>query len=302
MYEKWLKAFHLVAAEGGVGRAARSLNVGQPTVSAHLRTLEDYFRVELFYRRGRRLELTDAGRALFNITQGLYGHESEAVAFLRSVGRTEQGRLRLGAVGPYDVVELAHAFQRAFPAVELSVTVLAGRELTGRLRAVDIDIALFADPPDSPEFHAFLYNRHPVRLIVPASHRLARARAVKLTQLAGERLVLRHPSSVTRRVFDEALARAGLNLSPALNINSREAVREAVARGMGVAVVSEPEHAPHPNIRMLAIAGANLFVESHVCCLASRRSRPLVEAFLKLAQRNRPPMRGTNSPSVTKLS
>ena len=130
MYEKWLKAFHLVAAEGGVGRAARSLNVGQPTVSAHLRTLEDYFRVELFYRRGRRLELTDAGRALFNITQGLYGHESEAVAFLRSVGRTEQGRLRLGAVGPYDVVELAHAFQRAFPAVELSVTVLAGRELT----------------------------------------------------------------------------------------------------------------------------------------------------------------------------
>lgn len=302
MYEKWLKAFHVVAAEGGVGRAARALNVGQPTISAHLRTLEDYFRVELFYRRGRRLELTDAGRSLFNITQGLYGHESEAVAFLRAVGRTEQGRLRLGAVGPYDVIELAQAFQSAFPAVELSVTVLAGRELTSRLRAVDIDVALFAEPPDAPEFHSFLYNRHPVRLIVPASHRLARARSVRLSELAGEQLVLRHPSSVTRRVFDEALDRAGLELRPALNINSREAVREAVARGMGVAVVSEPEHAPHPNIRMLAISGATLFVEAHVSCLASRRSRPLVEAFLRLAQRNRPSPRAKASTAVAKLS
>jgi hypothetical protein len=61
-------------------------------------------------------------------------------------------------------------------------------------------------------------------------------------------------------------------------------------------VVSEHEHAPHPDIRVLAISGANLFVEAHVSCLASRRSRPLVDAFLRLAQRTRPGGRGAPRP------
>jgi DNA-binding transcriptional LysR family regulator len=100
MYEKWLKAFHMVASQSSFTHAAKALNVGQPTISAHIKTLEDYFKVELFYRRGRTVELTDVGRSLFTITQGLYGHEAEAISYLRSIGRNDGGRLRLGAVGP----------------------------------------------------------------------------------------------------------------------------------------------------------------------------------------------------------
>lgn len=288
MYEKWLKAFHMVASHGGVGRAAKALNVGQPTVSSHLKTLEDYFRVELFYRRGRRLELTDVGRSLHEITRGLYGHESEAVAFLRSVGRSEHGRLRAGAVGPFDVMEIVHAFHTRHRWVELSVDILSRKELLARLRGFEVDVGVFADPPEEPEFSSLLYNRHPVRVIVPAGHRLARRKSLSLKDLDGEAAVLRDPASVTRRVFEQGLQRAGVKIRPVIQINSREAVREAVARGMGIGVISEREHAPHPAIHVLAVEDADLATAAWVACLAARRTRPLVDAFMKLAQQTRP--------------
>jgi LysR family transcriptional regulator, low CO2-responsive transcriptional regulator len=288
MHEKWLKAFHLVAAHGGVSRAAKALNVGQPTVSSHLKTLEDYFRVELFYRRGRRLELSDVGRSLYGITCGLYGHESEAVAFLRSVGRSERGRLRLGAVGPFDVIELVHAFHAEHRWVELSVDVLPRRELLARLRAFELDVGIFADAPAEPELASLQYSRHPLRLIVPGRHRLSRRKTVRLADLQGEPFVLRDASSFTRQVFEQALARAGVEVRPVIQINSREAVREAVARGMGLGIVSEREHAPHPSIQMIAVEDAELWTASHVACLASRRARPVVDAFMSLAEQSRP--------------
>lgn len=288
MYEKWLKAFHMVASHGGVGRAAKALNVGQPTVSAHLKTLEDYFRVELFYRQGRRVELTEVGKSLLEITRGLYGHESEAVAFLRSVGRSEHGRLRAGAVGPFDVMEMVHAFHARHRWVELSVDILPRRELVTRLRAFELDIGVFADAPEEPDFASFVYDRHPVRIIVPSRHRLARRKHIQISDLDGEPFVQRDPSSVTRRVFEQALLRAGVKIRPVIRINSREAVREAVARGMGLAVISEREHAPHPDIHVLSVEDTDMSTAAWVACLAARRSRPLIDAFMKLAQQSRP--------------
>lgn len=288
MYEKWLKAFHMVASHGGVGRAAKALNVGQPTVSAHLKTLEDYFRVELFYRRGRRVELTEVGKSLHEITRGLYGHESEAVAFLRSVGRSEHGRLRVGAVGPFDVMEMVHAFHGKHRWVDLSIDVLPRRDLLARLRAFDLDVGVFADPPEEPEFTALLYDRHPVRVIVPATHRLSRRKHLSIKDLDGEAFILRDVTSVTRRVMEQALQKAGIKIRPVIQINSREAVREAVARGLGLGVVSEREHAPHPGIHVLAFEDADLWTEAWVACLSARRSRPIVDAFMKLALQTRP--------------
>jgi aminoethylphosphonate catabolism LysR family transcriptional regulator len=288
MYEKWLKAFHTVAAQGGVSKAAKALNVGQPTVSAHLKTLEDYFKVELFYRRGKRLELTDVGRGLHEITRGLYGHESEAVAFLRSVGRSEHGRLRLGAVGPYDVVELAHAFHGRHRFVELSVEQIPPRDLLARLRAFDLDVGIFAEDPEAEDLATVLYDRHPVRVIAPAMHRLARRKTVRLAELEAAPFVTRLPGSITQKAFDQALAKAGVRIRPVLATNSREAAREAVARGMGLAVVSEREHAPHPAIHVLALEDTEVWTHAFVACLAARRGRPQVDAFMKLVQQTRP--------------
>ncbi len=73
-----------MATEGGFTAAARQLNIGQPTVSSHVGNLEGYFGVELFHRAGRRIQLTEIGRKLYDITHDLFGHEQEAIACLKA--------------------------------------------------------------------------------------------------------------------------------------------------------------------------------------------------------------------------
>lgn len=288
MYEKWLKAFHMVASESSFTHAAKALNVGQPTISAHIKTLEDYFKVELFYRRGRTVELTDVGRALYTITQGLYGHEAEAISYLRGIGRNDGGRLRLGAVGPHDVMALTQAFRNRYPRVELSVSVAPRDAIMAGLTGFDFDIGVVADAVSDSRYFCMLYDRHPVRIMVPHTHRLARRRFLRLADLEGEHFILRDAGSATRRAFETALVEAGVAISPIMEINVREAVREAVARGIGLGAISETEFAPHENIRLLKLTDATIVVEAYVVCLAARRNRSLVEAFIRLAMETAP--------------
>jgi aminoethylphosphonate catabolism LysR family transcriptional regulator len=284
MYEKWLKAFHMVASQGGFTRAARALNVGQPTVSTHIKALEDHFRVELFHRRGRKFELSDSGRKLLAITRGLYGHEAEAASFLRMVGKNERGLLRLGAVGPYEIVELAHRFRERYPAIEIAVNVASRGEIFSRLSNFEIDVGMLADDIGGPEYYSLLYDRHPGLVMVPAAHRLARQKTLRIADLQGEPVIFRDPTSATRRAFEGALARAGVAVKPILEINSREAIREAVARGMGIGVVSEREYAPHPAIRALRVRDAAILISAYVTVLNARRDRPLIEAAIAVAR------------------
>ena len=229
MYEKWLKAFHMVASQSSFTHAAKALNVGQPTISAHIKTLEDYFKVELFYRRGRTVELTDVGRSLFTITQGLYGHEAEAISYLRSIGRNDGGRLRLGAVGPHDVMALTQAFRQRYPRVELSVSVAPRDAIMAGLAGFDFDVGVVADAVTDSRYFCMLYDRHPVRIMVPHSHRLAKRRFLRIADLEGEGFILRDAGSATRRAFEPALLDAGVRIRPIMEINVREAVREAKA-------------------------------------------------------------------------
>jgi aminoethylphosphonate catabolism LysR family transcriptional regulator len=284
MYEKWLKAFHMVASQGGFTRAARALNVGQPTVSTHIKALEDHFRVELFHRKGRKFELSDSGRKLLAITQGLYGHEAEAASFLRMVGRNERGLLRLGAVGPYEIIELAHLFRERYPAIEIAVNVASRAEIVSRLSNFEIDVGILADDIGGLEFFSMLYDRHPGLVMVPAAHRLARQKTLRIADLQGEPVIFRDPSSATRRAFEGALAKAGIKVKPILEINSREAIREAVGRGMGIGVVSEREYAPHPRIRALRVRDAAIEISAYVTVLNARRARPLIEAAIEVAR------------------
>jgi len=284
MYQRWLEAFHAVAIEGGFTAAAKLLKVGQPTVSAHVKTLEDHFGVELFLRRGRRVELTPAGQSLLTITRGLYGHEREAVAFLRAARNLETGKLTVGAIGPYDVMELLEAFRARHPKLRLSVSLGSTAEVLERLERFDIDLGVLGHEPREARFHSLFYRRHRVLVTLNAAHRLAKRRTIHIEELAGEEMILRAKGSTTREAFERALEQAGVAIRPVMEINSREAVREAVIRGLGIGVVSAAEFAPHERLRTLTVSNAEMHTYAHVVCLAERRHRPLIGAFLAIAE------------------
>ncbi len=285
MYEKWLKAFHAVATQGGFTAAARLLKVGQPTVSSHVKTLEDYFGIELFHRRGRNVEITALGRTLLTITQGLYGHEDEAVALLRAAKELNFGQLNVGAVGPYDVMELLEAFQVRHPQIQCSVTLGTAAEVVQSLLDYKSDIAILGHhEEDDPRIFRKFYNRHPLLVIVNTEHPWAGRQEVALEELEGQRMVLRTRGSTTRAAFERALREKGVKIRTAMEINNREAVREAVIRGLGIGVVSRSELAPHERLRALRVRNAQMHVYAYVACLAVRQCRPLIAAFFDTAE------------------
>ncbi|MEP1028084.1 MAG: LysR family transcriptional regulator, partial [Alphaproteobacteria bacterium] len=118
-----LRSFHAVATENGFTAASKVLNVGQPTLTSQVKALEDMFKVELFHRRGRGIELTEAGQALLTVTRRIMDMEGQAQDLLNAFGGFHTGTLHVGAVGPYHATEMLSAFSEAYPGIRLAVTV-----------------------------------------------------------------------------------------------------------------------------------------------------------------------------------
>jgi LysR family transcriptional regulator, low CO2-responsive transcriptional regulator len=281
MNQRWLAAFHAVARSGGFTAASKLLNIGQPTVSMHVAALEDQFGVELFHRRGRRVELTAIGKELLAITEGLFGREGEAIELLRAAQARERGALRIGAVRPLDVMEICARLLDQYPNLRLAVSLVSAPDVLNGLLNFDFDAGVIGDPTSDPRFFSAFYKRYRINIIVHVDHPLARRRTIRIKDLEGQRVVQR-----TGGAFDRALKDAGIAIEPVLETSSLEGVVAAIMQGIGVGAISESGIAGimgHQNLKVIPVSDLAMFTEAHVVCLAERRARPLIASFLQHA-------------------
>ena len=282
-----LRSFHLVADTGGFNAAADAFNISQPTLTAQVGALEEEFGVELFVKRGRRRELNDTGRQLLAITTRLFAEEAEALAFLSDTRELRTGRLSISAVGPFHVTEMLAAFNQAYPEIELAVTLGNSAEVLDDLASYRCDVAVLAYIDEDDRLLTIPYRRHPVAVFVRRDHRFATRDRVRLTELEGEPMIVREQGSTTRRALEEALARTGTKPRLVMEIGSREAIREAVIHGLGISYVSEAEFVPDEALKLIPIAGAEVYTYAHVVVLKQRVSSRIIKAFLDVVHRAR---------------
>ncbi len=279
-----LRSFHAVASEGGFTAAARAINVGQPTITTQVKALEEYFKVELFHRRGRRVELTDLGKTLFGLSQRIMSLEAEAAGLLLAAGGFNSGTLKVGAVGPFHAIEMLSAFNERYPGIKLPIRTGNSREMLDLLLDFQIDVAVLAYVEGDERLLAMPYSRHPVVAFVNRTHPWWHRGAVSIEEFQDQPVVLREIGSTTRLAFENALAVAGITANIVMEIGSREAVWLAVEKGVGIGVVSDIEFIPHSNLRLIAIENADIYTYAHVVCLAERRDSRIIRAFLQIAQ------------------
>ncbi len=279
-----LRSFHAVASEGGFTAAARAINVGQPTITTQVKALEEYFKVELFHRRGRRVELTDLGKTLFGLSQRIMSLEAEAAGLLLAAGGFHSGTLKVGAVGPFHAIEMLSAFNERYPGIKLPIRTGNSREMLDLLLDFQIDVAVLAYVEGDERLLAMPYSRHPVVAFVNRTHPWWHRGAVSIEEFQDQPVVLREIGSTTRLAFENALAVAGITANIMMEIGSREAVWLAVEKGVGIGVVSDIEFIPHSNLRLIAIENADIYTYAHVVCLAERRESRIIRAFLQIAQ------------------
>lgn len=279
-----LRAFHAVATEGSFTKAAQLLNVTQPTLSGQVRALEERFGVRLFDRRRRRIEVTDIGRNLLDITFRMFSLELEAVQVLGAAHALKRGHLRIGADAPYHSVPFLSAFHRRYPDLRLSMTMGNTKSLLDDLLDQRCDVAIAANVVTDARIFAIPFRQDHFIAFVDRAHPWARRRAVKLAELSSQRLLLREPSSNTRQTFDTAMTKAGVSVGEILEIGSREAIKEAVAAGLGVGIIAESELGDDLRLKALPFEGKPITSTEYVACLQERKQSPLVKAFLDVVR------------------
>lgn len=279
-----LRSFHAVACESGFTAASRVLNISQPTLTTQVKSLETYFGVTLFYRRGRKVELTDTGRELFKLSRRIMSLEADAQDLLNAHGGFHAGNLKVGAVGPYHATEMLGAFSTKYPDIKVSVAVGNSKVTVERLLDYTVDVAILAHTEDDPRVYAIPYSKHPIVIFVHKEHRFAKMKHIRMSELDGERLVLREEGSTTRLAFEKAISDAGISMNVAMEIGSREAVWFAVAQGIGIGYVSDIEFIPHENLRAIPIIDSDIYTTAHVACLTERSDSRLIGAFLDVTR------------------
>lgn len=279
---KQLRCFHAVATTGGFTSAAKELLVGQPSITVHVKALEDYFGVELFSRYGHHVELTTLGCTLLSVTQRIFSLEMEAVEILTEASGFQTGHLSVGAIGPHQVTALSMAYGQTYPDVDLSVSLGNSQEILARVLDFRDDVGIVPQTEIDKRFFSIPCKRNRIVLLVPRDHPWAKKDSINLKELNNQRLVSRETGSVTRRVFEDALNEANISIRRVMSIGSSEAVREAVANGLGIGIALEDESPPDDRIILIKISDVDLYLHPYVICLQERREAPLIKAFLDI--------------------
>lgn len=279
-----LKAFHAVARQGSFTRAARAEGLSQPNLSGQVKALEEAYGVRLFERRGRGVELSELGRQLYAITDRLYALEDEAQALLAGSKALTIGHLRIAADNAIHAMPIMAELKRRHAGVSLSLAIGNSEAVLRQLADYHADVGVTARRPSEPRFHAIPYRRDRLIVFVPRGHPLAGREALKVRELEGVDMVLREPGSVTRAVFERAMAEAGVRVGAIMDIDGREAVREAVGSGLGIGAAFAREFVPDDRFVAIPVPDAAFDVGEYVVCLEERLRLTAVRAFMRIAQ------------------
>jgi aminoethylphosphonate catabolism LysR family transcriptional regulator len=279
-----LRAFHLVAQAGSFTRAARAGRVSQPTLSAQVRALEDEHGARLFDRRGRSVQPTPLGQALVAVTTRLFAAEAEADALLAGSRTLKHGHLRVAADSASHVMPLLGELKRRHGGLTFSLRIGNSSDVLQQILNYDADVAVTARQTSDPRIHSIRLAGDTLVAFVPLDHPWTGMSDVALALFASQDVVIRERGSITREVFEMRLAEAGVRPRGIVEVQTREAVREAVAAGFGVGVIFDREFGEDPACRKLGVRDADLSVAEYVVCLEERRRIPLVRSFLEVVR------------------
>ncbi|GJL82740.1 MAG: transcriptional regulator [marine bacterium B5-7] len=275
-----LRAFHAVAANGSFSHAANALHLTQPTLSGQVKSLEERFGARLFHRRRRGIELTDLGRRLYALTMRIDEAEHEINTLLMREKAEIAGRLSIGADSPYQIMPIVAEYKQRHPSVALSIQFGNSRWLATALKEGSVDVIIAPNLARRARLELLELAPDHLRVFVSRDHRWRTRKTINLEELQSETVILRESGSTTRAILDRSLKRAAIRLQQTIEVGSREAVREAVAAGLGASVIPDSERGADQRFHFIVVANAALSNTEYIACLKTQAGQQPIRSFL----------------------
>lgn len=282
-----IRAIAAVIEEGSFAAAGRRIGLSHTAISRQIRGFEIEHGIRLFQREKGRLQPTPLCLDLGNIATRIQEAEQDAARLLHRRDASGQQRLRVGLGNSIPGIEIIGQVIARHPSLSVTVETGSHQSILAAVLRREVDVAVLPDIPTDNRFRRAPLLSQDVVAIIAASNPLAEAKALTLDQLADQPLIFRTRGSSTQKVVDRAFRQAGLYPLPRLTADTRDAVYEAVAVGIGIGFMWR--HGTHRSdtVARVTVSGMSARFDEVVFALAEERN-PLVDLFFNAAADYRP--------------
>ncbi|OPY90685.1 MAG: HTH-type transcriptional activator CmpR [Syntrophaceae bacterium PtaU1.Bin231] len=284
-----LWTFYNVAQHGGFSAAAARLHLTQPSVSTQIRLLEENYGIRLFERFGRRIELTEAGRALFSYAERIFHLTQQADSAIEDLKNTKTGRIRISAISTLAAYYLPHiiaVFRRRHPGIEIHLDSGYTEDVVESILAFRCDIGLVGTTVSHENVVVTPLWEEELVIIAGPSHPLARRETVSFEDLRDEPLVVSEPGSGTRDITDDLFRRKGARPRIVMELGENEAIKTAVAGNLGLSLLSSTvvgREIASGSIRAVRLEGERIARKFYLIHHKDKYWSRIIQTFVELA-------------------
>jgi len=279
-----LRLFLALADTGSVSAAAKAMHVTQPTASMQIKEVAQSVGAPLYEFVGKNFYLTDLGKELAATARTVAQTWEAFEQSVDAVKGLSRGKLKVAVVSTakYFMPRLIGSFCKRYPAIDVSLEILNRDGVVQRLRENMDDIYIMTMPPKDLDLADEIFMPNPITVIGPTSDPLTKRIAVPLNELSGRRFILREKGSGTRMTADQFFSKRKFRPDVRLELGSNEALKESVAGGLGLGLISR--HALHGlikenGVQIIDVEGFPLPSAWHIVHPASKKLSPLALAF-----------------------
>jgi DNA-binding transcriptional LysR family regulator len=285
-----LQVFCKIMEHKSFSRAGEAMSLSQPTVSGHIKALEDELGLRLFDRAGKHVTPTQAGDLLFGYARRILALRGEAEQALAEFKGGLKGSLCIGGSsvpGSYVLPPLIAQFKQECPGVKIHLRIGDSREACRAVAEGHCDLAAVGARFDDARLHFEPLVEDEMVLVVPRAHAWARRRAVRPRDLPGQPFIVREVGSGSRQFAEQTLAARDMDprdLTVVAEMGSNEAVRQAVKAGYGVAIISRrsvEDDLKSGTVAAVRIEGVRLVRQFYLASHKTRTQSPACRAFIR---------------------
>lgn len=286
-----LRAFYHAARRQNFTQAAAELFITQPAITAQVKLFEDFCRLKLFKKKGRRLYLTQEGQLLYTYVRKIFEYEKEVENAISGMRELTLGMLRVGTTKTYArffMPYLVSSFHKAYPHIKIQLDEGSSRDMILSLTEFKNEVAIIARAIEHDDVRFIPFSREKLVLILSPAHPLAVCRSIPFAELAKEPILMKESGSGTRKEVNALFAANGCAPKVLMETSNTELIKQLVQQAEGVAFLVDAavnQEIADGKLVTVKLRGYDLTLDVSIAYLKNQPLSPPAQAFVDMLEK-----------------